>query len=195
MTLGPDSARSSPGRFGRWVGALGALVAVPALGGCPGTLDQTLSAEASGSGGGGATPGAGGSTGTGGGASNCTGGNDGATLVTMRCATMFCHIPGAGNDGTTGGLDLTVDANVGARLIGVLPTGDDGSVCGGTTKPYLDANSNPPTGLLIDKITMPSGSPAVCPQGLSMPAGMGLLPAGQQACIKQWAEDLIMAAQ
>ena len=170
-----------------FVGAVGALVSVLALTGCPGTLDPTLAKEASGAGGSSAT---GGSTGTGGTApSNCTGGMDGATLVTNNCATMFCHIPGAANDGTTGGLDLTVDANIGARLVGVLPTGNDGSVCGGTTKPYLDANSAPATGLMIDKMTMSSGA-ALCPGGSSMPYGIPLLPSAQRMCIIAWATTL-----
>jgi hypothetical protein len=193
--------RSVPGWFG-FFGATGALFTLLALTGCPGTLDPDVAKMASGGGattgtGGSATGGTGGggtggSTGTGGTASNCTGAMDGATLVTNNCATTFCHIPGALNDGTCGGLDLTVDANIASRLIGVLPTGNDGSVCGGTTKPYLDAGSNPATGLLIDKMTMSSGA-ALCPGGASMPFGLGLLPTAQRTCIQQWAEGLIMA--
>lgn len=196
MTVAHHSGGSSTRRFCRWLGAVGALVGATTLAGCPGTLDQALSAEASGAGGGGnPTGGTGGTTGTGGsGASNCTGGNSGAALITASCASTNCHIPGAANDGMSGGLDLTIDANIGARLVGVLPTGNDGSACGGTTKPYLDAIPDPATGLatglLIDKITISSG-PALCPGGLSMPYGMNLLPAAKQACIIQWATTLV----
>jgi hypothetical protein len=182
--------RYVPGGVG-FAGAVGALVSVLALTGCPGTLDPELAKMAAGGGGTGgsnATGGTGGSTGTGG-TNNCTGSLDGPTLVTANCATMFCHIPGATNDGTCGGLDLTVDANIGARLVGMLPTGNDGSVCGGTTKPYLQANSNPATGLMIDKMTMSSGA-ALCPGGSSMPYGIPLLPTAQRNCIIQWATTL-----
>ena len=83
-----------------WVGfagAAGALVSVLMLSGCPGTLDPTLFPTASGSTGrersgtGGGNP-TGGSTGTGGTSSNCTGGNDGATIVMSQCAISGCHV-------------------------------------------------------------------------------------------------------
>jgi hypothetical protein len=185
-----------------WVGfagAAGALATVLALSGCPGTLDPTLftgtggsnatgGSGGSGSGTGGGNP-TGGSTGTGGTASaNCTGGNDGATIVTMNCATAYCHIPGASNDATAGGLDLTVDANIGSRLVGVTSVGtsSNGSMCVGNSTPYLDAHSNPATGLLIDKVTM-----ARPPCGAQMPFLAPMpLNATQQMCLKQWATTL-----
>ena len=182
-----------------WVGfagAAGALVTVLTLSGCPGTLDPSMfntgtgggtATGGSGSGTGGSNP-TGGTTGTGGMASsNCTGGNDGATIVTQNCATTFCHIPGSGNDGTAGGLDLTVDANIGSRLVGVtsVGTGTNGSMCMGNSTPYLDANSTPATGLLIDKVTMSHP-----PCGAQMPFGSIPLSALQQTCLKQWALTL-----
>jgi hypothetical protein len=188
-----------PGWLGL-AGAVGALILVPTLSGCPGTLDPDVAKMASnGSGGSSATGGSngtggatGGATGTGGTvASNCTGGNDGATLITNSCATPYCH------DSTSmiAGLDLTIDANIGARLVGVLSQGTtaNDSVCENWPKPYLEPNMNPAAGLLIDKITMSSG-PALCPSGSSMPFGLGLLSTSKQACIEQWAEGLVMAA-
>jgi len=184
-----------------WVGfagAAGALATVLALSGCPGTLDPSMfkntggsngtGTGGSGSGTGGSNP-TGGSTGTGGTASgNCTGGNDGATLVTTNCATAFCHIPGSANDGTAGGLDLTPDSNIGSRLVGVTSVGTatNGSQCMGNTTPYLNANSSPATGLLIDKITM-----AHPPCGSQMPFDAPMpLNATQQMCLIQWATTL-----
>src|SRR6185312_9014698 len=104
-------------RVSGWVGVAGAagmLVSVLILSGCPGTLDPTQF-NISGTGGngtGGGTP-TGGSTGTGGSSGNCTGGNDGVNIIMTNCATASCHIPGPLNDGLSGGLDLTVDANIG----------------------------------------------------------------------------------
>jgi hypothetical protein len=172
-----------------WVGVAGAaglLVSVLILSGCPGTLDPNQFNMTSGTGGsgtggsgtGGSNP-TGGSTGTGGGSGSCTGGN---------CATTFCHIPGAKNADTCGGLDLTVDANIGSRLVGVRSVGtvDNGSECMANTTPYLNAGSNPATGLLIDKITM---SPPSC--GSLMPDSAPFpLNATQRSCLIQWATTL-----
>src|SRR6185312_9267799 len=60
-------------------GAIGALILVPTLSGCPGTLDPDVAKLAG-------TTGAGGTM-----ASDCTGANDGATIVTTTCATQYCH--------------------------------------------------------------------------------------------------------
>ncbi len=189
MTLGPDSARSSPGRLGRWLGALVALVAVPSLGGCPGTLDQALSAEASGSGGGGATPGSGGSTGTGGGGTfDCTGGNDGATLVTARCAVSGCHVAGVAGAGQSGGLDLTVNAGLASRLVGVTTVGTatNSSKCVGNPEPYLETGVTPAMGLLIEKMTNTPPCGDQMPDFSAQP-----LSTTQQNCIIQWATTLV----
>jgi hypothetical protein len=182
-----------------WVGfagAAGALVTVLALSGCPGTLDPNQfkgtggsnGTGGSGSGTGGSNP-TGGSTGTGGTASgNCTGGNDGASILTQNCATSFCHIPGAVNDGTAGGLDLTPDANIGSRLVGVTSVGTatNASKCVGNTTPYLVAGVTPATGLLIDKFTMTHP-----PCGDQMPEDSIALSTTQQMCLIQWATTLI----
>jgi hypothetical protein len=164
------------------------------LSGCPGTLDPSKfpasgagGSSATGGGTGGGSP-TGGSTGTGGGNANCTGGNDGATIVMTYCAlTGGCHVPGAANEGVAGGLDLTVDANIGTRLVGVTSTGtaDNGSMCVGNTEDYLTANSNPATGLLIDKLKKTP------PCGVQMPKDNPFpLTATQQTCLIQWATTL-----
>src|SRR4051794_30141706 len=107
-----------------------ALASVLTLFGCSGAIDPAvvkagtggsraggdMGSGGTGSGGGGS---AGGATGTGGSALSCTGGNSGASILTVNCATSFCHIPGAANDGRAAGLDLTVDPNIGSRLVGV----------------------------------------------------------------------------
>jgi hypothetical protein len=76
-------------------------------------------------------------------------------------------------------------------LVGMVSAGNTGeSMCGGST--YLKAGSSPAAGLLIDKIK----ATQTC--GLAMPfpgTSDFLLPAAQQACIEQWAEGLITAAQ
>jgi len=166
------------------------LVSVLILSGCPGTLDPNqfnMTSGTGGSGSGGSNP-TGGSTGTGGGSGSCTGGNNGANIVTANCATTFCHIPGDKNAGTSGGLDLTVDANIGSRLVGVKTVGsvDNASECVGNTTPYLNAGSNPATGLLIDKVTMTHP-----PCGGQMPDSAPFpLTATQQSCLIQWATTL-----
>jgi hypothetical protein len=180
-----------------WVGlaAAGALASVLMLSGCPGTLDPSLfptSGAGGNQGSGGGNP-TGGSTGTGGN-SNCTGVNDGAAIVTANCATQFCHIPGAVNDGTAGGLDLTVDANIASRLVDVTTVGtaDNGSSCVGNTQPYLKGGSNPATGLLIDKIKSSPKCTAnsnCCGQPMPYP-GVTPLPAQQQTCLIEWATTL-----
>jgi hypothetical protein len=167
-----------------WVGFAGALVAVLMVSGCPGTLDPSLFNNTGGS------TGTGGS-GTGGGNAttvSCTGGNDGVSILNVNCATSSCHIPGSANDGTAGGLDLTPDANIGSRLVGVMSVGtaDNGSMCVGNSTPYLNANSNPATGLFIDKFTMTHP-----PCGAQMPFDSPFpLPAIQQTCLTQWATTL-----
>jgi hypothetical protein len=185
-----------------WVGVAGAagmLVSVLMLSGCPGTLDPTQfntnGTGGSGSGTGGSNS-TGGSNGTGGSSANCTGANDPTTIIMMNCATASCHIPGPLNAGASGGLDLTVDANIRSRLVDVTSTGtvDNGSMCVGNTEPYLKSGSNPATGLLIQKIQSnpkcsPSESPPCC--GYAMPyPGVVALPAQQQTCLIQWATTL-----
>ena len=183
-----------------WVGlaAAGALASVLMLSGCPGTLDprqfpQTGSGGSNGTGGGNPS---GGSTGTGGTTDpNCTGGNNGASVVMSQCAVSGCH--SAADANTAGaGLDLTVDATIGSRLVGVVSPGDtnSGSLCGGNTEPYLDPNSTPATGLLIDKIRSSpkcTANSACCGQPMPYP-GIQLLTPQQQTCLIEWATTLTM---
>ena len=164
--------RRSIDRYLSRLGLLGVLATSLGALGCPGTLDPSL-LMASGSGG---TGGAGAVDG----GSTC----NGDMVVTTSCASVSCH------DSTTkqAGLDLTPGAAAAARLIGVKSGGAAGSACGGSSEPYLTAGSNPPTGLLIDKITEKTP-----PCGTAMPfPGITLLPASTQSCIEQWAEGLIM---
>jgi hypothetical protein len=133
-----------------------------------------------------------GGTGTGGtGGPNCTGTMDGAALITAHCATIGCHDTADANI-SGAGLDLTINTSIGTRLVGVVSPGNTaaGSACGGST--YLQAGSTPAAGLLIDKIK----GAQTCGSGMPFPGGANfLLPAAQQACIEQWAEGLITAAQ
>ncbi len=179
------------GHTPEWVGfagTVGVLVSVLMLSGCPGTLDlsQFKGTGGSGSGTGGSNP-TGGSTGTGGTASNCTGNNDGATIVTMNCAVSGCHDTAGAPFSAS--LDLTINSTVGSRLVGVMAaaaTATNQAVCTSQQEPYLIAQPGPATGLLIDKITMTHP-----PCGAFMPADApSLLPAAQQSCLIQWATTL-----
>ncbi len=184
-----------------WVGfagTAGALISILMLSGCPGTLDPTQfnttgtggsnGTGGSGTGGSGSGTGGSGTSGTGGSSGICTGANDGAAIVTSNCATSFCHIPGPGNAGSCGGLDLTVDANIASRLVGVMSAGtsSNGSQCLNDPTPYLVAGSNPATGMLIDKVTMSQPS---CGSQMPFAAPMPLSPT-QKTCLIQWATTL-----
>jgi hypothetical protein len=141
--------------------------------------------------GGGPAGGASGASGAGG-SSACTGDLDGATIVTTYCAYSGCHIAGSANAGVSGGLDLTIDSGIGSRLVGVMAgPASEGSLCTGKG-PYLVAeSSNPPTGLLIEKINV---SP---PCGDQMPwpgPPLPVLTSAQITCVEAWAEGLITAA-
>jgi hypothetical protein len=188
------------------LGFAAACGAAAALSGCPGALDQSLldlsqgSGGDSGSGSGGNTS-TGGSTGSGGSAAACTGTNDinyimAGTgdpscpgLACNACAQSGCHASGPQSAGLSGGLDLTLDANIGSRLVGTSSgTAANGSSCVGHGN-YLNS-TNPPTGLLIDKIKPNQ------PCGLRMPSpGVSPLSSTQISCVEAWAEGLIMAAQ
>ena len=158
-------ARRLLGNSSTYLALVFVLACVGALG-CPGTLDQSLLD------GGGAT----GSAGTGGGPP-C----DAQMVVFMpKCGQpQLCHDNRAM---TPGGLDL-ISANLGARLLGVVPTGANGSQCLGQTTPYLMAGSNPPTGLLLQKIQNPA------PCGFPMPT-LGSLTPSDVECITSWAKGL-----
>jgi hypothetical protein len=164
------------------LGLLDVILTSVGLMGCPGSLDPSI---VGGTGAGG-TSGGGGIGGTG----TC----DVTAIFTQPvgygCATTGCHDT-ADAPLDAAGLDLTLNATIGSRLVGVVSPGIAGSACGGKT--YLDSMSNPATGLLIDKITLPNNSAGLC--GYAMPyPGTSRLTAAQQTCVEQWAEGLIMAA-
>ncbi|HVY39117.1 MAG TPA: hypothetical protein VHM31_14325 [Polyangia bacterium] len=178
-----------PMRWSPLATVAGLLLAAGALTGCPGSLDPDLMGQPPSTGSGGTT-GTGGSMGTGGGSgTNCTGDNDGATIVTNQCTA--CHSATAASV-LGGGLDLTIDANIKSRLVGVKspnsPTGM--SMCNGNGTPYLNANSSPATGLLIDKIQK-----STPPCGSQMPYLLPALPSVQQQCLIQWATTLTTGTQ
>jgi len=112
----------------------------------------------------------------------------------LGCATTGCHTT-ADAPASAAGLDLTLNATIGSRLVGVASPGDTAAAaapaCAGKT--YLDPTSNPATGLLIDKITLPNGNAGLCGSGMPYP-GLNRLTATQITCVEQWAEGLIMAA-
>jgi hypothetical protein len=170
-------------------GLLGVLATSLGLMGCPGSLDPSLLNNGSGTGGT-----SGGSGGGSGGTATCDVTSIFTQPVGAGCATSGCHDT-ASAPLSAAGLDLTLNATIGSRLVGVASPGDTTAggamACGGQI--YLDPMSNPATGLLIDKITLPNGSSSLC--GLAMPyPGTSRLSAAQQTCVEQWAEGLIMAA-
>jgi hypothetical protein len=178
-------------RASGWLGLLGVVATSLGATGCPGTLDPALLGNGTGTGG---TGGGGGTGGT----VTC----DVTTIFTqsqgvvLGCTTTGCHNT-SDAPVSAAGLDLTLNATIGSRLVGVVSPGDTaaGSVCSGVTTPYLNPGQNPATGLLIDKITLPSGSAGLCPGGTAMPyPGINRLTATQITCVEQWAEGLIMAA-
>lgn len=139
-----------------------------ALAGCPGDLDPRLQG--------------GGTAGTGG-QNAC----DAPAMVfdsqpNAKCASVGCHDPMF----KQGGLDLTNDAGLAGRLLGVMSDGSNGSRCGGgaSTEPYLVAGSNPAAGLLLDKMFV---KPPPC--GDPMPS-IGMLTQQDTDCIKSWALSL-----
>jgi len=141
--------------------------------GCAGELDPRLKGLTGGGGGGGGSTGA-----------PC----DAPAMVFDRtpnplCAQLGCHDSGVA---AQAGLNLKNDGAIAARLLGVMPPGTNGSVCGGVTTPYLVVGSQPATGLLLDKMfatTLP------CAGGNRMPS-LGTLTSTDMACIISWANDL-----
>lgn len=178
-----------------FAGAAGALVSVLVLSGCPGTLDVSRfetggsngTGGSGGSGGGtGGTGGSGGSSGTGGASADCTGNNDGATIVTMQCAVSGCHDTASSQFAAN--LDLTVNSTIGSRLVGVMAaqaTALNMASCSSEQEPLLEANTNPAMGLLVDKIgpNFPCGGR----MPLDNPAPLSTT---QQTCLIQWATTL-----
>ena len=110
---------------------------------------------------------------------------DAPGTVFDRAAERQVHAAGC-HDPTykQGGLDLTNDAGLAGRLLGVAPNGMNGSSCGANTTPYLVPGSNPAMGLLLDKMF---ASPTPC--GAKMPT-LGSLTQQDTDCIKSWALSL-----
>ena len=144
-------------RSSGWLAVVCVLTSV-FLYGCPGTLDP------------GVGPGPGG--GMGGSMANCE-----VPLLAAKCALSGCHAAGS----PAAGLDLQ-SADFKTRLVDhATDDGTAGGMCMGMK--VLDANSNPATGVLIDKITLadPCGSP--------MPLG-GSLTTAEKNCLTSWATGL-----
>jgi hypothetical protein len=168
-----------------FAGAAGGLVSVLMLAGCPGTLDLSQF-QSSGNTGAGGTNATGGTTGSGGTAADCTGGNDGATLVTNNCARSGCHDSSSAQFSAS--LDLTVNSTIGSRLVGVMaaqPTAFNMASCTSQPQPLLIAGPGQAMGLLVDKI----GPNFPC--GGRMPLdSVAPLSTTQQSCVIQWATTL-----
>ena len=175
------------------LGLLGVIATSLGLMGCPGNLDPSLLGGGTGTAG--TSGGGGGSGGTA--SSNCTGALDGATIIGAQCAVSGCHnTVGAPIAGA--GLDLTINATIASRLVGVTSPGDTtaGSDCSGFATPYLVLGSTPATGLLINKITTTAPNDALlCKMGSQMPYASLPLTSAQQQCVIQWATTLTTAAQ
>jgi hypothetical protein len=130
---------------------------------CPGSLDMT---------------GAGGTMGTGGTGGACVPSGAApcdafAMFSGQRCSALGCHGAGLPN-----GIDMQ-SPGLSARLLGKMSTS---ATCAPSGKPYLVPNSNPATGLLIDKL---HPSP---PCGSIMPFADigGVLTSEEMACIMDW---------
>jgi hypothetical protein len=147
----------------------GALLA--GLAGCAGELDPSLLPGTTGSGGGGGTM-------------VC----DAPKMVfAASCAiATACH---TANSIGGGGLDLG-SAGVVARLLGQGPSTNSaaGAACASAGKPYLVAGSNPPTGLLMDKMDM---AKVTCGNTMSV---LGQLSSAQLGCLSAWATAVTTVA-
>jgi hypothetical protein len=160
-----DQPPRSPGQLGTLCG-LAILAFAAAWLGCAGDLDPAVRAAwvANNSDGGGGA-------GTGGGmACNAPG-----SVISPKC-TLGCHVMGAA---LGGGLDLS-PAVIVANLLGRMSTGAADSMCGGNTTAYLVRDSNPATGLFLDKLT------PTFPCGVRMPIGAALIPS-EETCVRDWA--------
>ncbi|HEY4185657.1 MAG TPA: hypothetical protein VGP07_11335 [Polyangia bacterium] len=153
----------------------GALVALPALTGCPGSLEGDFpTAMSSGSGGDGSS--SGGATGSGGSGSGGAVGSGGSTatvcdapntVIKTSCATSSCH----------GGPQppSLLASGLAGRLIG-----QPGSECPPSTEKNLVDSTKPASGLLLLRI---AGS--TCIEQMPPPPASPLSAADQQ-CIVDW---------
>jgi hypothetical protein len=117
-----------------------------------------------------------------GGASGAGGGGGAAAcdvnmIFMTNCAQSGCHDPST----KFAGLDLTPPVPA-TRVVGVAPNAT--SACSGSGKVFINAGSNPATGLMIDNL---KPNPAC---GYQMPFLETPLTPAQQACLQTWANGL-----
>jgi hypothetical protein len=149
------------GKSSLYLALLAGLSCFGALG-CPGTLDPALLRD-------------GGGTGTGGTGAAC----DAVPILMAKCGTeSLCHDATGMN---AAGLNLVTAPF--DRLVGMASPGAFNSQCAGNTTPYLVADTNPATGLLLDKLKPDR------PCGETMPT-LGSVNATEVECIKSWATGL-----
>ncbi|HXU06233.1 MAG TPA: hypothetical protein VN903_35000 [Polyangia bacterium] len=108
------------------------------------------------------------------------------TVFATNCAIAGCH---AANSSSGGGLDLA-SAGVVGRLLGKGPSSNlaTGARCADAGKPYLLANSNPASGLLMDKI---DATKVTCGSAMSL---LGQIDSSQITCISLWATAVTTGA-
>jgi hypothetical protein len=153
--------------------------------GCAGNLDPSLIVGGQGSAGGT------GNVSGGGGAAGGTTGTvcDAPTKIlknTSACAQAACHNPNI----LAGGLDLTTGSLV-AKLLDKPSNATANAICASNTKPYLQSNSNPAQGFLIDKLMI--APPIIC--GSQMPElPPPPLNATDMACVMSWATAVTTGA-
>jgi hypothetical protein len=163
--------------------AIGPLhFATPIVTGGSGGAGGGGTAGTSGAGGTGGAAGTSGAGGTGGGTGPC---NALPIFATHSCAAvMACHDA----SGSAAGFNM---ASPGweKNLVGKYPKAGGatglGSVCMQSTKPYLQANSSPATGLFLDKLF--ANKPAC---GAQMPLIPPNLSAAEMDCVQRWANGL-----
>ncbi|HET6150002.1 MAG TPA: hypothetical protein VFH68_20850 [Polyangia bacterium] len=105
-----------------------------------------------------------------------------AMFTAKGCNVSGCH----DSTGFAAGLNLTA-TGLPDRLLGQSPSATAGvskSMCAGMGKVYLNPNSNPATGLLIDKVTANPGC------GVRMPLGGNPLTTSEMDCLRSWALTL-----
>ena len=135
---------------------------VAGLAGCAGELDPSLLSL--------------GQAGSGGSAAAC----DAPKMVfAASCAVPGCH---SANSAGGAGLDL-VSAGVVGRLLGQGPSTNltAGALCASVGEPYLVAGSNPPAGLLMDKM---DAAKVTCGSTMSV---LAQLTPSQLTCLSAWA--------
>lgn len=149
--------------------------------GCAGDLDPAqFPSSGSGGGSGGSVSNGSGGSGAGGGSSQVC---DAPTIVfAAKCSQPGCHASSA----SAAGLDLE-SPGFAARLLNKTPDPSMSVSCGTSTEPFLRPQSNPATGLLLDKL---NASP---PCGIRMPE-IGTLTQSDITCLNAWATAVTTGA-